>query len=128
MLYVSRLSVIMVSNMDEELPDGENLAKVKVHVIDLSDENSCHSLVESGAIHVDGGPDRQDEACHTFIHTVVLLQTAEGDGQGGRTAQKQQQTCNITKKNLLGTAALLFPFYYVLVEKNKNRYDSEQAS
>lgn len=40
------------------LPDGENLTKVKIHVIHLSDKDGSHSLVEGGAIHVDGGTHR----------------------------------------------------------------------
>lgn len=73
-----------------KLPDGENLAKVKVHVIDLSNKDGCHSLVEGGAVHVDGGAHREDETCHSFIHVVVLFQTAEGDGQGSRAAGTQR--------------------------------------
>lgn len=60
------------------------MAKVEFHVINLSNKDGCHSLVEGSAIHVDGGTHGQDEACHSLVHTVVLLQTAEGDGQGGR--------------------------------------------
>ena len=65
------------------LPDGEDLSKVEVHVVDLGDEDGRHSLVEGGAVHVDGGPHGEDEARHPLVHAVVLLQTAEGDGQGG---------------------------------------------
>ena len=50
----------------------------------MSDKDGCHSLIEGGAVHVDGGAHGEDEARHPFIHMVVLLQAAEGDGQGGR--------------------------------------------
>lgn len=71
------------------LPDGENLAKVKLHAIDLSNIDGCHGLVEGGAVHVDGGAHGQDEPRHSFIHTDVLLQAAEGDGEGGRAAGRR---------------------------------------
>ena len=64
------------------LPDGEDLSKVEVHVVDLGDEDGRHGLVEGGAVHVDGGPHWEDEARHPLVHAVVLLQTAEGNGQG----------------------------------------------
>lgn len=71
------------------LPDGENLSKVQVHVIDLSNKYGSHSLIQGSAIHVDGGTHRKYKPCHSFIHTVVLLQTAESDGQCSRAAASQ---------------------------------------
>lgn len=40
-----------------QVPDGENLAKVEVHVIDLGYKDGCHGLVQRSTIHVDGGTD-----------------------------------------------------------------------
>lgn len=77
------------------LPDGKNLAKVKVHVIHLSNEDGCHSLVEGGAIHIDGGTHREDKASNPFIHTVVFFKTAEGDGQSSRTAEGKEKERNV---------------------------------
>jgi len=71
------------------IPDGENLPKVQVHVIDLSNKDGCHSLVEGGAIHVDGGANRKDKTCHSFIHMVVFLKTTEGDGKSSRAGHKK---------------------------------------
>lgn len=76
------------------LPDDENLAKVKFHVIDLSNKDGRHGFVESGAIHVDGGAHRQDKARDLFIHTDVLLQTVESDGEGGRAAGRRDSVRN----------------------------------
>lgn len=76
------------------LPDDENLAKVKFHAIELSNKDGCHGLVEGGAVHVDGGAHGQDEARDLFIHTDVLLQTAESDGEGGRAAGRRDSVGN----------------------------------
>jgi len=66
-----------------QLPDGEDLSEVEVHVVDLGDEDGRHRLVERRAVHVDGGAHGQHEARHPLVHSVVLLQAAEGDGQRG---------------------------------------------
>lgn len=72
------------------LPDCENLAKVQIHVIDLSNKDGRYSLVEGSAVHVDGSAHREDETCHSFIHVVVFLQTAECDRQGGRAGGERE--------------------------------------
>lgn len=72
------------------LPDCENLAKVQIHVIDLSNKDGCHGLVEGSAVHVDGSAHREDETCHPFIHLVVFLQTAERDWQRGRAGRERE--------------------------------------
>lgn len=68
------------------LPDGDQLAEVKLIIINLSDKDGRHGLIQRRAVHVDGGTHREDETCHSFVHAVVLLQTSEGDGQGSRAA------------------------------------------
>lgn len=67
------------------LPDGNDLTKVHLHVVDLSDEEGRQSLVQSRPVHVNGGSNRQDKSCDSLVDSVVLLQTFEGDGEGGRT-------------------------------------------
>lgn len=66
------------------VPDRNNLSKVQIKVVNLSDENGSQSLVEGGPVHVNGGPHREHESGDAFVHTVVLFQALEGDGQGGR--------------------------------------------
>lgn len=64
-------------------PDGDDLAKVELIVVDLGNEDGRHSLVECGAIHVDGGAHGQHKAGNTPVDVVVLQQALEGDGQCG---------------------------------------------
>ena len=54
------------------LPDGDDLAEVQLVVVDLSDEDGGHRLVERRAVHVDGGADRQHEADDAAVDVVVL--------------------------------------------------------
>lgn len=54
------------------LPDRDDLSKVKLIVINLGDEDGCHCLVECGAVHIDGGPDRQHKADDASVDVVVL--------------------------------------------------------
>ena len=67
-------------------PDGDDLAGVKVNVVDLRDEDRSDRLVERRAVHVDGGADGEDEASDAPVDAVVLLQTAECDRQRRRAA------------------------------------------
>lgn len=101
LIHLSRLC-LGPEHQEGRLPDGENMAKVKFHVIDLSNKDGCHGLIEGGAVHVDGGAHRQDEARHSLIHTNVLLQTVEGDGEGGRAAGRgggKSVVCFIMSEN-----------------------------
>lgn len=52
--------------------------------VHLGDEDGSDGLVESRAVHVDGGTHGQHEPRHPLVHLVVLLQAPEGDGQSGR--------------------------------------------
>lgn len=61
------------------LPDGENLPKVEVKVIDLSNKDGSEGFVQSGSIHVYGRADRKHEAGHPLVHFVVFLQAFKGD-------------------------------------------------
>lgn len=74
----------------QHIPDGENLSKVKLIVIDLSDKNSCQGFIQSSAVHVYGGTNGEHKAGHAFVHLVVFLQAFEGDRQCGRAARRQK--------------------------------------
>lgn len=65
------------------LPDGDDLPKIHFHVVHLGNEEGCQRLIQSGSIHVDGGPHRQHETRDSLVNLVVLLQTFKGDGEGG---------------------------------------------
>lgn len=65
------------------LPDGDDLAEVHLHVVDLGDEDGGQGLVQRRPVHVDGGPHRQHEARDALVDPVVLLQTLEGHREGG---------------------------------------------
>ena len=68
-----------------DIPDGDDFPNVHVHVVDLRNEESCHSLVERRAVHVDGGSHGDDEAAHAGVHVVVVLQAFQCHWHGGRT-------------------------------------------
>lgn len=65
-------------------PDGDDLAKVQLVIIDLCDEYCCHSLIESGAIHIDGGAHGQHKTDDAAVNVVVLQEALEGYRQCGR--------------------------------------------
>ena len=62
------------------VPDCNNLSKVQVEVVNLSNENGSQSLIEGSPIHVNGGPYWEHESGDTFVHAIVLFQALEGDG------------------------------------------------
>lgn len=65
------------------VPDGDDLAEVQLIVVDLGNEDGGHSLIECGAVHVDGGAHRQHKAGNAPVNVVVFQQALEGDGQRG---------------------------------------------
>lgn len=73
------------------LPDGDDLTEVHLHVVDLGNKDGRQRLVQSRAVHVDGGADRQHEARDPLVDAVVLLQTLEGDGQRGGAGRRHGQ-------------------------------------
>lgn len=73
------------------LPDGDQLAKVQLIVINLSNENSRHRLVKRCAVHIDGGAHREDESGDLPVNIAVFQQTLHGDGQRGRAEKRQKQ-------------------------------------
>lgn len=72
-------------------PDGDDLAKVQLVIIDLCDEYCCHGLVESGAIHVDGGAHGEHETDDAAVDVVVLQQALEGYRQRGRAGEEWEK-------------------------------------
>jgi len=64
------------------------LSQIQVVFVDLGDKDSSDRFVERRAIHVDGGPDGEDEACHASVDAVVFQETLQGDGQGGWAAEQ----------------------------------------
>lgn len=54
------------------VPDGDDLAKVQLVVVDLGDEDGSHSLIERSAVHVDGGTHGQHKASNAPVNVIVL--------------------------------------------------------
>lgn len=75
------------SASDSASPDGDDLSKVQLVIVDLGNKDGRHGLIERGAVHVDRGPDRQHEADDAPVDVVVLQEALEGDRQCGRTAE-----------------------------------------
>lgn len=71
-------------------PDGDDLTKVQLIVVDLSDENGRHGLVECSSVHVDGGTDRKHKAYDSPVDVVVLQEALKGDGQRGWAEEKSE--------------------------------------
>lgn len=75
----------------------------------MGDEDGRHGLVEGGAIHVDGGPDRQHEADDASINVVVLEEALEGDRQSGRAAageDNDNSSSEISRVTLTGSVIM----------------------
>ncbi len=53
-------------------PDCDDLAKVQLVIINLCDEYCRHSLIESRAIHIDGGTHRKYKTDDAAVNVVVL--------------------------------------------------------
>lgn len=53
-------------------PDGDDLAKVQLVIVNLCDEYCCHSLIKSGAIHIDRGTHREHKTDDAAVNVVVL--------------------------------------------------------
>lgn len=65
------------------LPDGDDLTKIHLHVVDLGNKDGCQRLVKGRSVHVNGGTDGQHETRDSLVNFVVLLQTFKGDREGG---------------------------------------------
>lgn len=67
------------------IPNGDQLAKVQLIIVDLGDKDGRHGLVKSCSVHVNGGAHRQHETRYLPIHIAVLQQALHSNGQSGRT-------------------------------------------
>lgn len=63
------------------LPDCNNLTRIKFYSIHLRYENCCHCLVKSCAVHVDCCTNRKHKSSNPFINAQVFLQTAKRNRQ-----------------------------------------------
>ena len=72
----------MMNSWSTCLPYGDQLAEVELVLVDLGDEDGCHSLIQRGAVHVDGGAYGQDESRNAPVDPAVLQQALHGDGEG----------------------------------------------
>lgn len=72
-------------------PDGDDLAKVQLVIVNLCDEYCCHSLVESSAIHIDGGTHREHKADDAAVNVVVLQEALECYRQCGRAEEQDRE-------------------------------------
>lgn len=63
--------------------DCEDLPRVEVHIVQLSNEHSCHALENSSSIHVDSGPNGKDKPADPLVHPVVLLNALHHGWEGG---------------------------------------------
>lgn len=57
------------------LQDCEDLPSVQLGIVELSNEDGSDALEDGSAIHVNRGPNGQNEAADAFIHTIILLHT-----------------------------------------------------
>lgn len=73
------------------VPDGDDLPEVQLVVVDLSNKDGGHGLVQRCAVHVNGCAHRQHKANDAPVDVVVLQQALKSDGQCGR-AETHTQT------------------------------------
>lgn len=95
-------------------PDGDDLAKIQLIVVDLGDEDGCHSFVEGGAIHVDGSAHGEHKAGNAPVDVVVFQQALEGDGQSGRAVGREEASSPAPwppRSSLLPGIAKLYRLY-----------------
>ena len=72
------------------LPDGNDLSDVHADVVHLGNEQRRNGFIESGAVHVNGGPHRNDKAADPGVNVVVVFQALQRHGHCGRTAQTRR--------------------------------------
>lgn len=59
------------------LQNCEDLPRVEVDIVQLSNEHSCHALENSCSIHVYSGPNGKDKPADPLVDFVVLLNTLD---------------------------------------------------
>ena len=84
------------------LPDGDQLSKVQLVVINLSNKDGRHSLVKRRAVHVNGGSNREDKASNLPVNVAVFQQAFHGDGKRGR-AEKRWWLSKLNKNLMIPT-------------------------
>lgn len=72
------------------IPDGNNLAHIQIVVIQLSNKDGSHCLIERRAIHVDGGAHWEHKAGNPLVNAIVLFSTPECDRQRGGAERHRQ--------------------------------------
>lgn len=55
--------------MSVSWPDSDNLTRVKYDAVHLGDEDGCNRLIQSSAIHVDGGTDWEHKTSDSLVNT-----------------------------------------------------------
>lgn len=55
--------------------DSEDLSSVQLCVVELSNKDGSDALENGRSVHVNRGPDGEDETTDAFVHTVVFLHT-----------------------------------------------------
>lgn len=66
-----------------DLQDCEDLPRVEVDVVQLSNKHCCHALENSSSVHVYGCPDRKDKPADPLVDSIVLLNTLDHRREGG---------------------------------------------
>lgn len=69
-------------------PNGDNLSTRQVYFIELSNEDSSNSFIQSCTIHVDCSTQRQDKLAYARVNMVVFFKAAYGGWQSCRTTSK----------------------------------------
>lgn len=65
------------------LQNCEDLPRVEVDVVQLSNKHSCHALENSSSIHVYSGPNGKDKPADPLVDSVVLLNTLDHGRERG---------------------------------------------
>ena len=65
------------------LQNCEDLPRVEVDTVQLSNKHSCHALKNSSSIHVYGRPNRKDKPADPLVDSIVLLNTLDHRWESG---------------------------------------------
>lgn len=72
-----------VAAVASDLQNCEDLPRVEVDVVQLSNEHCCHALENSSSVHVYSRPDRKDKPADPLVDSIVLLNTLDHRREGG---------------------------------------------
>ena len=73
-LYTHLSTLPGITLYPKHLPDNDDAGDTEGDAVDLGDEDAGHRLVQSRAVHVDGGSDGSDEANDALVHLVLRRQ------------------------------------------------------